>query len=43
MKSFQRSNHDVEVVETRDMDYVEFIVESATDIEFYFLLMLELL
>ena len=31
MKSFQRSNHDVEVVETRDMDYVEFIVESATD------------
>ena len=31
MKSFQRSNHDVEAVETRDMDYVEFLAESATN------------
>lgn len=31
MKSFQRSNHDVEAVDTRDMDYVEFLEKSVTN------------
>ncbi len=31
MRSFQRSNNDVEVVDTADKDYIEFLVESATD------------
>ncbi len=31
MKSFNRSNRDVDAVDTRDMDYVEFLVESATN------------
>ena len=31
MKSFSRSNRDVEAVETRDMDYIEFLVDSATN------------
>jgi DNA gyrase subunit A len=31
MKSFNRSNTDVEAVETRDMDYIEFLVDSATN------------
>ncbi|HHY83565.1 MAG TPA: DNA gyrase subunit A [Clostridiales bacterium] len=30
MKSFQRSSHDVEAVETRDMDYIEFLADSVT-------------
>ena len=30
-KSYNRSNRDVENVDTQDMDYVEFVVESATD------------
>jgi DNA gyrase subunit A len=31
MKSFNRSNTDVEAVDTRDMDYVEYLLESATN------------
>ena len=31
IKSFNRSSKDVEVVDTREMDYIEFLVESATD------------
>ena len=30
-KAFNRSSKDVEVVETREMDYIEFLVESETD------------
>ncbi len=30
-RSFNRSSRDVEAVETRDMDYVEFLVDSATN------------
>ena len=30
-KSYNRSSRDVESVETQEMDYVEFVVESATD------------
>jgi DNA gyrase subunit A len=31
VKSYNRSNRDVESVETRDMDYIEFVEKSATD------------
>lgn len=31
MKSFNRSSRDVEIVETREMDYIEFVIDSATD------------
>lgn len=31
MKSFQRSNLDVEAVDTRDMDHIEFLEKSATN------------
>lgn len=31
IKAFSRSSKDVEVVDTREMDYIEFLVESATD------------
>ncbi|MGI6525810.1 MAG: DNA gyrase subunit A [Caldicoprobacterales bacterium] len=31
MKSFQRSNLDVEAVETREMDFIEFLENSATN------------
>ena len=31
MRSFQRSILDVEAVETRELDYIEFLEESATD------------
>jgi len=31
MKSFNRSSKDVEAVDTRGMDYIEFLVDSATD------------
>lgn len=31
LKSFNRSSRDVEVVETRDMDYIEFLIDSATN------------
>jgi DNA gyrase subunit A len=31
VKSYNRSNRDIENVETQDMDYIEFVVESATD------------
>lgn len=30
-KSFNRSNKDVEAVETREMDFIEFLVDSETD------------
>lgn len=30
IKSFNRSSRDVEAVETREMDYIEFLVESST-------------
>ena len=31
IKSFNRSSKDVEAVDTREMDYIEFLVDSATD------------
>jgi DNA gyrase/topoisomerase IV subunit A len=31
IKAFNRSSRDVEVVDTREMDYIEFLVDSSTD------------